>query len=128
MGRPHESQSVTTVRAAVLAVNGIDVTPTAAISAASPQAADELDAAWHRLALRCSLYSADGSFLVLPPGSGGSSIGWVAVRDPIGSGLPSRVSAATDSPELVALSVDGKRLCAVTVEDNDYWIVMRTFD
>ncbi|MFC9272462.1 hypothetical protein ACWGRF_17545 [Streptomyces zhihengii] len=39
---------------------------------------------------------------ILVPGPGGSAVGWVRVRDRVGSGLPSRIAAVTGSPEFIA--------------------------
>ncbi|MET9105452.1 hypothetical protein [Streptomyces zhihengii] len=63
----------------------------------------------------------------LVPGPGGSAVGWVRVRERVGSGLPSRVAAVTGSPEFIAVSTDGRRLCAASVEDAEYWIVVHGF-
>ncbi|MFE6287466.1 hypothetical protein [Streptomyces sp. NPDC057877] len=113
--------------AAIHAVAGFEVEPTAAVPASSPHAADELDAAWHHHAARVALYGADGEFLVLPPVPGGSEVGWVRVKDPVGRGLPSRVADVTGEPEFIAVSVDGRRLCATSVEEDDYWVVLHEF-
>ncbi|MFH9864296.1 hypothetical protein [Streptomyces sp. NPDC017202] len=114
--------------AALHAVNGFEVEPVAAIPATAPHAADELDQAWHHHAARASLHTQNGEFLVLPPMPGGSEVGWIRVRDPAGENLPSRVSAAAGSPEFVAVSVDGRHLCAASVEEYDYWVVVYAFD
>ncbi|MFG2598460.1 hypothetical protein [Streptomyces sp. NPDC048462] len=47
------------------------------------------------------------------------------MKDSVETGLPSRVASATGSPEFLALSVDGRHLCAVTSEEDEYWIVTR---
>ncbi|MFG3027062.1 hypothetical protein ACGFZJ_00725 [Streptomyces sp. NPDC048253] len=115
------------VNAAIYAVSGFEVEPVATVPAAAPHAADELDEAWHRHASQVSLYGENGEFLILPPVPGGSEIGWVRVKDPVGRNLPSRVSAVTGSPEFVAVSVDGHHLCAASVEESDYWVVVHEF-
>ncbi|MEV6617185.1 hypothetical protein AB0N31_25715 [Streptomyces sp. NPDC051051] len=115
------------VNAAIHAVNGFEVEPVAAISATTPHAADELDEAWHHHAAQASLRAENGEFLMLPPIPGGSEVGWIRVKDPVGKNLPSRVSAATGSPEFVAISVDGRHLCAASVEEFEYWVVVHEF-
>ncbi|MFC9287181.1 hypothetical protein [Streptomyces sp. NPDC057052] len=115
------------MNAAIHAVNGFEVEPVATIPATDPHAADELDKAWHHHAARASLHVENGEFLILPPMPGGSEVGWIRVKDPAGKNLPSRVSAATGSPEFVAVSVDGRHLCAVSVEEFEYWVVVRAF-
>jgi len=115
------------VNTAIYAVSGFEVEPVAAIPASTPHAADKLDEAWHHHAAQASLYGESGEFLILPPVSGGSQVGWVRVKDPVGKNLPSRIRAATGSPEFVAVSVDGRHLCAASVEDSDYWVVVHEF-
>ncbi|GGK90211.1 hypothetical protein [Streptomyces flaveus] len=115
------------VNAAIYAVSGFEVEPVAAIPASTPNAADDLDEAWHHHASQSSLYGENGEFLILPPVPGGSEVGWVRVKDPVGKNLPSRISGVTGSPEFVAVSVDGRHLCAASVEESDYWVVVHEF-
>ncbi|MGA5035851.1 hypothetical protein ACPCA8_02195 [Streptomyces capoamus] len=49
------------------------------------------------------------------------------VRDTVGTRLPSRIAEVTGSPEFVAVSTDGRRLCAASVEEYDYWVVLHEF-
>ncbi|MER5510245.1 hypothetical protein ABT052_33680 [Streptomyces sp. NPDC002766] len=123
------SRNVTPVQTAIYAVTGFEVEPESAIPIASPRAIDELDSEWHRLASQVSLYSETNEFLILPPISGGSKIGWVQVRDLVeGNRLPSRIASVTGSREFVAISLDGRHLCAISVEEDDYWVVVHDFD
>ncbi|MFF7144310.1 hypothetical protein ACFZB5_24255 [Streptomyces nodosus] len=115
------------VRSAIYAVAGFDVEPVASIPVSSPDATEELDQKWHYYASTVSLYGEDGEFLILPPVSGGSEVGWVRVKDLVGRSLPSRISGATGSPEFIAVSIDGRHLCAASVEDYDYWVVLHEF-
>lgn len=115
------------VTAAIQAVSGFEVEPVARVPASAPQAAEALDEAWHHHAARVSLCGENGEFLILPPVPGGSRIGWVRVKDPVGTNLPSRVCAVTGSPEFLAASVDGRHLCAASVEESDYWVVVHEF-
>ncbi|WP_146610465.1 MULTISPECIES: hypothetical protein [unclassified Streptomyces] len=85
----------------------------------------ELDRQWLANTSTLPLVSGAGKLLIVPPGPGGSAAGWVLVKDSVGTGLPSRVAGATGSPELLALSVDGRYLCAVTSEEDEFWIVTR---
>ncbi|BCM69169.1 hypothetical protein EASAB2608_04503 [Streptomyces sp. EAS-AB2608] len=120
----HDTQPVS---AAIYAVTGFDVQPAAVVPASSPHAAHELDEKWHQYSSAGSLYDDRGAFLILPPVSGGSEIGWVKVTDPIGEHLPSRISAVTGSPEFLTMSTDGRHLCAVSVEEDEYWVVQHEF-
>lgn len=112
---------------AIRAVAGVGVQPEVAIQKSRPHAVEEVDRQWQVQTFKAPLVSEAGEFLILPLGSGGSAVGWVCVRDSIGVNLPSRIAAATGSPEFLALSADGRHLCAVSVEDDEYWIVVRTF-
>ncbi|MFF6984825.1 hypothetical protein [Streptomyces sp. NPDC010273] len=118
-------QDVLSVKSAIYSVTGFEVAPTATIQIAHPHAIDVLDREWQRYASENSLFSKTGEFIIIPPVSGGSEVGWVRVRDLVGGQLPSRVIAATGSAEFIAASLDGRRLCAVSVEDDEYWIVVR---
>lgn len=120
-------RNVQSVNAAIYAVTGIDVEPTAVVHFSSPHAADELDRKWHHCATESSLYGEGGKFFILPPVSGGAEIGWVEVVDPIGEKLPSRIAAVTGSREFLAISNDYRRLCAISVEDDEFWVVQRNF-
>ncbi|MER6692041.1 hypothetical protein [Streptomyces minutiscleroticus] len=115
------------VKAAIYAVNGFEVEPVVAISDSAPHAADELDEAWHHHASRVSLYGENGEFLILPPVPGGSRVGWVRVKDPVGRNLPSRIATVAGSPEFMAVSPDGRHLCAASVEEDEYWVVVHEF-
>ncbi|MCH0538505.1 hypothetical protein I3F58_02805 [Streptomyces sp. MUM 203J] len=121
------SQDGPPVRSAIYAVTGFEVEPVASIPTSSPGAIAELDEKWHFHASRVSLYDDNGEFLVLPPVSGGSEIGWVRVRDTIGRNLPSRIAGVTGSPEFLAVSINGSHLCAASVEEYDYWVVLHEF-
>ncbi|WP_367323546.1 hypothetical protein [Streptomyces sp. HUAS ZL42] len=115
------------VMSAIYAVNGLEVKPVATIPTPSPDAAAELDAKWYHYASSVSLYDDNAEFLILPPGSGSSEIGWVRVRDTVGSNLPARIADVTGSPEFLAVSLDGRRLCAASEEEYDYWVVLHEF-
>ncbi|CAL9397310.1 hypothetical protein [Streptomyces sp. enrichment culture] len=112
---------------ALYAVTGFEVEPAVTIPASSPRAADALDEVWHHRASQFRLYGESGDFLILPPVPGGSRAGWVRVKDPVGTHLPSRVAGVTGAPEFVAVSRDGRRLCAASVEDDEYWVVLHEF-
>ena len=119
--------SAPTPLAAIRAVAGVDVQPNVTIRESRSDAIEEIDRQWQAQTSKTLLAAEVGEFLILPPGSGGSAVGWVRVRDSVGVNLPSRIAAATGSPEFLTLSADGHHLCAVSVEDDEYWIVVRTF-
>ncbi|KOV90252.1 hypothetical protein [Streptomyces sp. NRRL B-3648] len=121
------AQGGPSVRSALYAVTGVEVDPVATVPISSPGAAAALDEKWHLHASEISLCDDKGDFLILPPVSGGSGLGWVRVRDTVGTHLPSRIAEVTGSPEFVAVSTDGRRLCAASVEEYDYWVVLHEF-
>ncbi|MEV4970006.1 hypothetical protein [Streptomyces scopuliridis] len=112
---------------AIQAVTGVNVEPTVSVQESLADAMGELDRQWHTQISRSPQTSDDDEFFILPPVKGGSKIGWVRVKDSGGSNLPSRIAAATGSPEFLTLSTDGHHLFAVTVEDDEYWIVVHKF-
>jgi hypothetical protein len=115
------------VESALHAVNGAEVEPAVRIPGSGPGALGELGRRWHEHALMTRLFTASGDFLVMPPGTGGSRIGWVRVRNRVGGNLPSRVAEAVGAPDVVAVSVDGRRLCAATAEEDCHWVVVHEF-
>jgi hypothetical protein len=121
------TRSAPPVLSAIYAVNSIEVMPVATVPISSPGAVGDLDAQWHFHASNVSIYDENGEFLILPPVSRGNEIGWVRVKETVGSNLPSRVAEVTGSPEFLAVSVDGRHLCATSVEEYDYWVVLHAF-
>lgn len=115
------------VRRAHLAFAGYEVKPTTTVSRAHPDASSELDRQWNSLTTSARLTDEEGEFCMLAPGPGSHEIGWIRVKDPIGTNLPSRILAATGDPEFLTVSVDGQTLCAVSDEEYDHWIVMHHF-
>ncbi|GAA3188423.1 MULTISPECIES: hypothetical protein [Streptomyces] len=106
------------------AVNGIDTEPTVKIPKCAPTPFHSLDIHWKRQTDRLDLYSEKGEALVCSPFFCLEDVAWLRFQDPLsGEGLPSRLMRAKASPEFLALSLDGKRLCAISVEDDEYWIV-----
>jgi hypothetical protein len=113
---------------AIQMVAGVDVEPTASIDAAGQDYLEELDRQWHEKARPTLTEPGSGEFFIMPPGSGGSTVGWIPVKDAVVSSLPSRIAAATGSSEFVTLSADGTTLCAVSEEEDEYWIIVRSLN
>ncbi|WP_433757992.1 hypothetical protein [Nocardia sp. CA-135398] len=112
---------------AMQAVNGGEVEPKYTVPYRSDEALGELDRLWHAEAKAVSLYDNAGKFLLVLPGPGGSRAGWLCVQDAVGERLPSRIMAITNSPEFIAISLDGKQLCATSREEYDYWVISHKF-
>ncbi|MFI2780079.1 hypothetical protein [Streptomyces sp. ALB3] len=106
-------------------VTGVEVEPSSSIEMEGPAALDEVDRRWQTETSDRLTNTEVGEFFILPPGGGGATIGWVRVRGATNIPLPSRIAAVTGSPEFLSLSADGNYLCAVTEEDDEYWIVVR---
>ncbi|MDQ1009870.1 hypothetical protein QFZ82_004355 [Streptomyces sp. V4I23] len=112
---------------AVLAVTGAYVTPRVRIPHMTPDRDERVDVQWHELAAQMHLFTDDGSFLLRLSNPGSESRGWLRVRDEMGVRLPSRLNSATGRREFIAVSLDGVHLCAVSVEDDEDWIVTHSF-
>ncbi|WP_329414695.1 hypothetical protein OG563_18265 [Nocardia vinacea] len=112
---------------AMQAVNGGEVEPKYTVPYRSDDALGELDRLWHAEANAVSLYANAGKFLLILPGPGSSHAGWLCVQDTVGERLPSRIIAITNSPEFIAMSLDGKQLCATSREEYDYWVISHKF-
>ncbi|WP_051715249.1 hypothetical protein [Streptomyces bikiniensis] len=88
----------------------------------------ELDRRWDTLTRAARFASPEGEFRLVPPDPNGHEIGWVRVRDLVGTGLPSRVLAATGRAAFLAASLDGRVLGAVTDGETGKRIVVREDD
>ncbi|MFG2224612.1 hypothetical protein [Streptomyces sp. NPDC048644] len=123
---PIERETSATV--GLYAVNGVDVEPSVAINAHAPDFLPTLDHQWERHVEASALYSENGEILVCSPVVCPDDVGWLLIQDPLrGESLASRLMEAKASPEFLALSTDGRHLCAISVEDDDYWIVTHNF-
>ncbi|MFE5911368.1 hypothetical protein ACFQ6B_20090 [Streptomyces wedmorensis] len=113
---------------ASVAVTGGFVQPTARVPHSDPAARDRLDALWHKEADRMGILDGNREFLLLATYPGSLARGWIRMRDSIGDHLPSRIAAASGSREFIAVSLDGKSLCAVSAEEYEDWIVTHSFE
>ncbi|MCC3768380.1 hypothetical protein [Streptomyces sp. UNOC14_S4] len=100
--------------------------PVEKIGQADPDALVEVDRQWFRHALRMSVFADDGSFLITVAGPGISEFGWARVRWVDGVELASSLTNH-GSPEFIAMSIDGRRMCGVTTEEYDYWVMAHEF-
>ncbi|MES9809356.1 hypothetical protein [Streptomyces cinereoruber] len=115
-------------RKAFFAMAGFEVVPTRTVPQKDPDARERVDALWHEEADRMGLFDGDGEFLLLATYAGSLARGWLRTRDTIGTRLPSRIAAATGNQEFVAASLDGRSMCAVSVEEYDDWIITHSFE
>lgn len=114
-------------RKAILAVTGGYVQPTVRIRHSRTDRFDAVDRHWQEQAKRLHLKTERNDFLLLLSNPGSEERGWLHVQDELSERLASRVHSATGRREFIALSLDGRKLCAVSVEDDEDWIVTHTF-
>ncbi|MFI1867600.1 hypothetical protein [Streptomyces jumonjinensis] len=112
---------------AVLVVTGGYVQPTVTVPRSAPDLKERLDRKWEEQAEKMRLRSTDGRFLLRLSNPGSESRGWLQVHDSVIDQLPSRISIASGHREFIAASLDSKRLCAVSLEDEEDWIVTHEF-
>ncbi|MFJ4279086.1 hypothetical protein [Streptomyces massasporeus] len=98
------------------------VEPVVAVPMDVPNPVEELGRQWHRVAAQQRLAADDGRFLILLAGPGSSARGWLCVKDLVGHDLPARLLKGNGSLEFIALSIDGKRICATSEEEDEYWV------
>ncbi len=115
-------------KSAFYAMVGYEVKPTRTVPRKAPDVRDRVDLVWHEEADRTGLFDEDGEFLLFFWIPGDPTGGWLRVRDPIGTRLPSRIAAATGNREFIAASLDGRHMCAVSVEEYDDWIITHSFE
>ncbi|MBT2410786.1 hypothetical protein J7I94_09465 [Streptomyces sp. ISL-12] len=111
---------------AIQRVASMEVAPAVVISQNSPDAITALDRAWYKQARENSIFDSADTFLLFTAGPGGERLGWTTVQWTQTARLSPHLQDQ-DSPEFIAMSVDGCRLCAATTEEYDYWIVTHHF-
>lgn len=104
------------------AVN-IDAEPVAKVRQSAPDALIEVDRQWFTHALNASIFAPDQSFLISVAGPGSLEFGWAHVKWTNDTTLAPRLVQDDGSVEFLAMSIDGRRTCAVTTEEYDFWIL-----
>ncbi|WP_445398293.1 hypothetical protein ACSMX9_28420 [Streptomyces sp. LE64] len=120
-------EGVPSVSQALLSVTNMEVRPARVIPSDSPGALDEADRQWLATARSHSLFTNDGKFLIALPGPGAVGAGWICVKWVDGAKISSRLSHRKENVDFMAMSFDGRSLCAVTEEDSEYWVVFHDF-
>ncbi|MFE4591823.1 PH domain-containing protein [Streptomyces laurentii] len=123
-GIPDEAPYILT---AIRAVTGHYVRPAVSIPRTSPTALDQIDRRWHEEAEYLRIYARDGEFLLRTSDAGSEERGWLRLRDTVRTRLPSRIKSSTGYREFIAVSLDGRSLCAVSIEEDEDWIVTHVF-
>ncbi|MFE4675049.1 hypothetical protein [Streptomyces sp. NPDC056721] len=111
----------------ILAATSGNVRPAATVGIRDTNSMETLDGLWDTIA-KPLITPQPGEFLIMLWGQGSMREGWFRVRDSLTSNLPSRICGAIGRPEFFALSSNGRDFCAVTVEEDDYWIVTHTYE
>ncbi|MFK0189027.1 hypothetical protein ACIQV1_32950 [Streptomyces rubiginosohelvolus] len=104
------------------AVVNVEVVPQAIVACSAPGASAEADRLWLEHARTAAVIDDEDCFLVR-----GADRGWVRVRRTAHTALSAALVPAAGSV-VIAMSPDGRRLCALTEEDDDYWIVVHRFE
>ncbi|MGW1771808.1 hypothetical protein [Streptomyces sp. NPDC002104] len=104
------------------AVVNVEVAPQATVARSGPGALAEADRLWLEHARTAAVIDGEGCFLVR-----GADRDWVRVRRTSHTALSAALVPGAGSM-VIAMSPDGRRLCALTEEDDDYWIVVHRFE
>ncbi|MGW7437811.1 hypothetical protein [Streptomyces sp. NPDC054849] len=104
------------------AVVNVEVPPRAAVARTAPGALQEADRLWLEHARTAAVIDDEDCFLVR-----GADRDWVRVRRTAHTALSAALVPGAGSM-VIAMSPDGRRLCALTEEDDDYWIVVHHFE
>ncbi|MBK3557100.1 hypothetical protein JHN55_11275 [Streptomyces sp. MBT56] len=104
------------------AVVNAEVVPRVIVACSAPGASAEADRLWLEHARSAAVIDDDDCFLVR-----GADRGWVRVRRTAHTALSAALVPGAGSV-VIAMSPDGRRLCALTEEDDDYWIVVHRFE
>ena len=120
------SPGVPSVLDAARRVASIETTPVATVRHDAAGALSEVDRLWFLHASQNNLLDPDGSFLISAAGPGSRALGWTHVQWQEGVQLASNLQDE-QSPEFLALSTDGRCVCAVTTEEYDYWIAVHRY-
>ncbi|MFI1781751.1 hypothetical protein [Streptomyces rubiginosohelvolus] len=104
------------------AVVNVEVAPRATVARSAPGASAEADRLWLEHARTAAVIDDEGCFLIR-----GAGRDWVRVRRTAHTALSAALVPGAGSM-VIAMSPDGRRLCALTEEDDDYWIVVHRFE
>ncbi|MFJ3904325.1 hypothetical protein [Streptomyces sp. NPDC090025] len=110
---------------ALRSVANWETRPSATVPVGQAGALAEVDRLWHLHARRCGLFAVDGAFLLGVSGPGAAQAGWAVVRWRDGARLAAGLARPEEGLDFVAMSVDGRVVCGVIEEDDDYWIVVQ---
>lgn len=105
-------------------VVSIEAEPVERISISLVNSLDEVDHRWLAHARQNTVFSEDGHFLLSVGGHGRWEHGWAYVQWSDSARLAPNFTQDDGNMEFLALSIDGRRVCAVTTEECDHWVVV----
>lgn len=119
---------ITTTEQAWQKVNNIETEPVAEVPIESPDALSRVDQSWLTEAAKGPLFTENGEFYLSIGGPGSLKIDWAAVQWSKNARMSNALIRDDGHLEFVAMSIDGSYICAVSTEDEDYWIIEHRFD
>lgn len=119
------TEEVLPPQAAWRPVIAYEAEPTVAVKSDRPDLVAELNAQWHRLAVKDGIIGEDGVFLidVADHWAGCAPRQWTRVRLTDHWNLAGVLGERPGQPEFVTLSTDGNSLLGATTEEYEVWLV-----
>ncbi len=119
------TEEVLPPRAAWRPVVAYEAEPTVAVKSDRPDSVAELNAQWHRLAVKGGIIGEDGVFLIDVAGNWtrGAPRQWTRVRLTPQWNLVGVLGERPGQPEFITLSEDGNSLLGATTEEYEVWLV-----
>ncbi|WP_223731095.1 hypothetical protein [Streptomyces purpurogeneiscleroticus] len=114
---------ITTTEQAWQKVNNIETEPATEVPIKSPDALSRLDQSWLAECANGPLFTKNGEFYISIGGPGSLKVGWTAVQWSQNIRMSNALIRDDGHLEFVAMSIDGNYICAVSTEDEDYWII-----
>ncbi|GHF35318.1 hypothetical protein GCM10010218_15680 [Streptomyces mashuensis] len=103
-------------------VAGFETEPAATVGQDVDGALGLVGQEWLRISREFRLFGEDGKFFLSLAGPGAGELGWLLIGWSDDADLASHL-VHQGGPEFVAMSLDCRRICAVTTEEYDYWAV-----
>lgn len=108
-------------------VNNIQAKPVAEVPIDSPDSLSQVDHSWLRESAKGPLFSKSGEFYISIGGPGSVDFGWTAVQWSHDVKMAERLIRDDGHLEFVGMSTDGSYICAVSTEEDDYWVIEHRF-
>jgi hypothetical protein len=105
-------------------VVGGRVVPATTIAAASVSSLEDVNRAWAELARAAQVIGESGEFFIAVAGVGSATLPWAHVRTDGEARMAQVLGLVPGEPEFVAMATTGTTICAVTTEEDEYWIIV----